>query len=524
MSARRNSHYHEYPIFLHAINRELHDAIGRQVDRGLILQSIRMFSVLSGQTMFCNVSQIHELFFDHPEALKEITDLSNAGRFIAHSDYGSFDEFRESRVEYFEHSISKHPGFFLAPSPQLRRLPHGFLGTGFSATKDIERRLRLWLEDDPLSTLRRSLTHNDQESLQENESWLLQTLDGRDQKALTFDAFERTADGVFSRSSEGAIRRSLTEAYIEGYVDAFSARCIWAYPGISHFEKFDLYAGLHMELAVAVMNETGIHDHLRRSKGYGLVKRLTSEQSHEIAYLREGYSILAESIDSLFDKKDPWHVCNAAVRSRIQHLKYSGALRPTSSTSGYFDLLLRAGEALHRTGTPSHGTPSHRPRLVGDLALPSRSMPETAVPDAALANEAYDTSTKPQLRWWETHALVVVAGGLLIGLAVFLGLWLFFDTPIGQVFLLSVLATLIGGGLIFYFHPDNWYRRMALVGIVLTGFGGVSYNLTYAGGTGLSVGSVQIGSFPSDILVLGGLVITVVSIGADAYFRGKRSS
>lgn len=156
------------------------------MDHESLLHSVRMFSILSCQRMFCNVSQVHEVFHALPSCLAELTALAKIDRFVAHSDYGSFDEFRESRLEKFAHSRAKHPAFFAKPSAELIRLPHSTMGKGISTTGHIETQLKGWIEDSE-SSLNTTLSQVDKKRLRHSEDWLERTLRLRDKKALTFD-------------------------------------------------------------------------------------------------------------------------------------------------------------------------------------------------------------------------------------------------------------------------------------------------------------------------------------------------
>ncbi len=529
LNARNISDYLDHPIFIHALNRELHDAIGRGVDKPLILSAVRVFSVLSGQIMFCNVSQIHEVFYDEPDALKEFSELALVGRFIAHSDYGSFEEFRESRAEHFLHTIKRHPGFYQVPSPELRRLPHGSLGTGISTTDFIERNLRDWLEGDRKNSLTTSLSENDEKSLRQSEEWLKQTLDQRDQKALTFDVFERTSGGIYLKKAEGAVRRALTEAYVASYIEAYSARCIWGIPGINHFEKSKLLAGLHLGFARTVLTETGISDTLRRSRDFGRKKRLISENSSASAFLRQSYFELASVIDESFGSQNAWYICDAKVRSHLHRLISSGALRPTVASHDYEDLLLRAGERISSAAKDLKGEPVEAPPD-SKIHASRRSFKDSKGAEQGGAGSV-DVVQRPRsgelgkLHWWESYVVLVAAGGLLLAAATYVSAPLFYPGLGGGLRLLfSIVGAMVGGAIIFWFHPDNWFRRITLAGVCMATYGGLSYRLELANNFGTGHGLLEMGNLPSAILTGGGILIAVVGIVADAIFRGRRQA
>ncbi|SNT39272.1 hypothetical protein, partial [Antarctobacter heliothermus] len=255
------------PIFLHAVNAELHLALGKPVDQIQLLSSIRAFSLVSSSRMFCNISQIHEVFFDNPEALSELRSLYECDRFVAHSDYGQFEEFRESRANHFRHTLAQHPGFKSAPLQELRDLPLGSMGQSMSMTSFIENRLEDIVEERSLESGLITPTARDTEILRRNADWVEKTLRMRDQKALTFETFDRVAGHAYDARDEGVLRRALTEAYVTGYMRDYDADCIWGYVGLEHVERFPLLSSLSLRLAleVALLRKGWLRDSSRES-------------------------------------------------------------------------------------------------------------------------------------------------------------------------------------------------------------------------------------------------------------------
>jgi hypothetical protein len=357
LEARPTDAY-QRPIFLHAINKELHDALDRTVDLDQLLASIRLFSVVSSQTMFCNISQVYELLFDKPKILDELIELEKIGRFVAPSDCSSFEEFRESRISNFSQTISRHPGFTAEPSKTLLKLPFGSLGQDFSTTKFIERTFGDWLDNRAEGKLNANLSGGDRRTLRMQEEWIGKTLVGRDQWALTFDAFESTAPRNFGATDEHAIRRALTQIYIDGYKETYSASTLWGLKGINHFEGQELHCGLNYSFAAFVLDQTGVDAFLRRKKEYGRIHRSLFESRAELAYFREGFLSLAAALDERLANVSLWHERSSKLRAVSQRLAASGLLANNDSYSSFNDLLLHSGERLLAAGRAALDGPS----------------------------------------------------------------------------------------------------------------------------------------------------------------------
>lgn len=521
-----SSEYTDHPIFLHILNRELHDAIGKPMDVNEILGAIQVFSVVSAQKIFCNVSQIHEVLYNRSDALEEIFELSRIERFIDHSDYGSYQELRESRAEKFSHSAHLHPGFFLEPRPELKKLIHGSMGDEVSTTGHIEKNLNLWLEGEPSNALGHTLSQNDARVLRANEEWIERTLRQRDVEALTFDVFRQSALGEVGQRAEGAIRRSLTELYIDSYVNSFDARCIWGFRGKNHFERTLLLAGLHLQFSNMVLEQVGITENLRKTKGFGRHKRITTDESDEAAHFRQGYAEFATKVDALFKDPHSWHSCNAVITAVVHQARSSGILRPQHTSYSYKDLLMRGGDVLTNAAKTSDIARPAPVKRTYAFSVPKET-PKTELRTQLNIQGLVSPHTNAKVSqqdqpWWQNHVVLVVLGGLLIGVAGYIAWPMFFEWSKAIRFFVSILTSIIGGALIFWFHPDNYYRRMALVGLVIATGGGLSYHLEFRGWINQATGNLEVGNLPSNLLIVGGLLFSGLNIVIDAMTRWKR--
>jgi len=500
------SEYLEQPIFLHAVNQELHNAIGRTIDTDNLLHSIRLFSLLSCQTMFCNVSQVYEVFYNHPAALLELTELAKLGRFIAHSDYGSLAEFQESREEKFHHSKRKHPAFFEEPSSFLYELPHSSMGLSVSTTGHIESELRGWIDNNFENSLNTTLSQNDKKSLRKNEKWLDNVLDNRDQKALTFDVFEQAAIGPFSHNAEGAIRRALTEAYIDSYVTSFDARCIWGYTGINHFERFSLLTGLNYKFGQAVVIATGLDAIFQSEPQYGQYQRLVIEHSEEMAFFRQCYAELASNFDEESAPNDTWDVRNAKLISNIQKIKKTGLLGLHQEDEDLSQKLVSAATAIKAINSDIFNkSTADISRII--VSIPpiknKRAIEEIEVSTAPMQSEGKNIS------FLASHNFLVASGGIVVAIIAFYSLPLAFDLSSKQIVIFSLIFGLIFSGLVYWFHPSFYYRRMALIGLGVSFVGNLSYNLRISGISFFGDSRFEFGTLSSTFMIFAGLFFSM---------------
>lgn len=442
-----------------------------------------------------------------------------------HSDYGSYEEFRESRMEKFSHSAHLHPGFFQEPKPELKKLPHGSMGAAISTTGHIQVNLLSWLEGDPRSVLFNTLTHNDARVLKTKEDWIYRTLTERDQKALTYDVFEQHAVGNVEKKEEGAIRRSLTELYIDSYISSFNARCPWGFQGRNHFERPVFLAGLHLQFAKMVLEQVGIVDNLKKTANFGRVKRITSDSQDAAAFFRESYASFAAVVDSRVDDPSSRHSYQNAIVAAVQKTRSSGIIKPQREASSYIDTLFRAGEALSHAanGNSVHSfskvqrTYPHREPAILIAAPESR---------AHVVNEVSSSYSEKMNRkitsFWQSYTLLAVLGGFLLGFTAFLGLPAFFDLQPALRWALSIFAAVVSGGVIFWFHPRNYYRRLVLIGLTIATVGGASYRLNLDGVIDKFSGGVEIGNGSSQFIMIGGFLLAISGLIADVVARKNR--
>lgn len=519
------SEYTDHPIFLHILNRELHDAIGKSVNIDEILAAIRIFSIVSSQTIFCNASQIHEVLYDRSDVLEELIELSGIGRFVDHSDYGSYEEFRESRIEKFSHSLHLHPGFFQEPKPELKKLPHGSMGAAISTTEHIQDNLSSWLEGDTRSVLFKTLTQNDARVLKTKEDWVYRTLTERNQRALTYDVFEQHSVGKIEKKEEGAIRRSLTELYIDSYISSFNARCPWGFQGRNHFERPVFLAGLHLQFATMVLEQVGIMDNLKKTANFGRVKRITSDSEDAMAFFRENYARFAAIVDSGVTDPSSRHSFQNAIIAAIQKTRSSGIIRPQREASSYRDILFRAGEALNHAVTGQGILRFPQAQRVYPYGESEALIVLPKIRDCNAdenSNVLPLSATQRNKPWWQSHAILVVLGGILMGFATFLCLPAFFNLQTSLRIAVSIFAAMTSGCVIFWYHPDFYYRRLVFIGLAIAAVGGFSYTFKLDGFIHRISGNIEIGNVPSQLMIIGGFTFSIVSLVADVLSRKNK--
>lgn len=502
--------YYKRPIFLHAVNRELYESVGIAVDDAQLLRSIRLFSLISSQSIFCNISQIYAVFFDHPEAQREIASLTKSSRFTAHADYGSVDEFRESRAEKFDHAKGRHPAFFLKPSPELLALPLSSMGMSAGTTTFIENQLNGLIED-RINFLRKTLAPDDQNMIIQSEDWLNQTLKDREHKALTFDIFEQSAKATRSSSAVGAVRRALSQAYIGSYSEQFSSLCIWGYSGINRFDRLELLTGLNLRFAECIFKTTGLDRFLLSEPDYGLYFRTRSFESEALGLFHHRYYELASSLDNNKDTTAGYFKRNSEISESIQKILQAGTLSPVRDAHNFNDLLLNASMALEKTRVKllDVDRPINSPKLydlyppIGDVR-PLSGRPEHNERIAVVKGQI---STKnPNL----TYEFATVLIPFILGIAIFAVAWFKFEFN----GLNATIAALSVGfpilALFVWFHPNFYYRRISYFGLAVCGFGSMSFQLHVEGVEGLGNSALQFGSGTSiGTMIVGFLIFCV---------------
>lgn len=496
--------YTAKPIFLHAVNRELHSAVGLKVSPQELLASIRMFSLISEQGLFCNVSQVQAVFYDYPEALVELTELSRLGAFVAHSDYGSMDEYRASRSEMFLHAEAQHPEYFSKPLPELLVLPLGDMGANVETTKFIESGLRDFVDENQ-NYLSDSLASTDSKVLYEAADWLVGTLEAREKQALTFEVFGQSRRLDARPEAEGPVRRALSQAYIGSYATKFSPSFIWGYSGVHRFEKFELFTGLNLAYAQSIFRVTGLDSFLRTKQSYGQFDRMNSFHSQELSLFRKSYHDLATYLDRNVNPKETHFSRNGAVRTNIQTVLETGLLQPVVRTSSFKDVLMAASAAMIKTRAHliQKFEPIGRPKLYHMYPTPvldglnQRSRLQDG--GAAIGGEYEVKTYKP----WSYLVIAGVVSALLAVIMFTLMKWVW-DFPIKNSAVSGIFVGMAIFALALIVNPSYFYRRIVGTGLVLITLGGWDFQFKLNGedlgvpvfidfGTGSSIGMILAG-------------------------------
>ena len=273
MTSRRQ---YAKPVFLHFVNRELHEALRVRVNIDRMRDMITAVSVLLRVPQFCNISQVYEVFHDRSDILNEIIGLADADLMVAHSDFPTMPEFLESRREIYHHDRWRYRMYFDDPGLG-RAVPLGSMGHDQSTTKHIQENLQRWRRNPDLAHIARIANFRDLDSLNKGRPTIARALEERGEQALTWAYFRPFAGSALdSQRFEGAVRRILSLLYMDHYLGSFDANQIW---GFHRFDTFDLgetLIGLYAPMVELVFKGSGLGKFLGQRPQNGLPDRLTT--------------------------------------------------------------------------------------------------------------------------------------------------------------------------------------------------------------------------------------------------------
>lgn len=344
-------------VFLHFINRELGLGVGSErLSEGHALEAIRLASLVLGTNLFCNVSQIHEHISGNESLITELIFLSSIGRFHPHSDYGSYNEFLESRQGMYFHDAERYPFFFKDPPKILKKLPHFATGKSASATSYIENGLRDWIDDHDKTPLTGMLTLEDASLLRRYDRSLSDILNGRDSRAMTFSLFAEDVDTKEPERFEGALRRGLSSLYVNSYRKNAASMTLSGLPGFSYFDLPEPAVGANIEFMRTVAASTGVSGFLSRKKNFGQKHREQIESTDASYHFRTAYAQLSHCFDELqrhrFDTK-AMPLSLFEIRSTVAN--HFRRLAPIYLTDDFTSILCRAADGLEKLTSQYRG-------------------------------------------------------------------------------------------------------------------------------------------------------------------------
>jgi hypothetical protein len=99
-------------IFLHFINRELYEALGRKPDLSKIHTWIELLCLSQTLPLSCNIAQIYEFLGEAISILNLCAELVDAGKLETLSQTSTTIEFKETRRELYHFDRERYPVYF----------------------------------------------------------------------------------------------------------------------------------------------------------------------------------------------------------------------------------------------------------------------------------------------------------------------------------------------------------------------------------------------------------------------------
>lgn len=502
--------YRDKPIFLHHVNRELHESLKKSLFTTEIIREIRYCSILFSQQMFCNVSQIFEFAENSSETQEELRFLIAADRFCAHSDYYTIEEFVESRREIYRHDKERYSYYF--DNNSLPNISLGSLGRETSTTKFIEKGLLRTINDNSNMGYGGILRENDFSEIKRSENKILKTLKDREDLALTFPTFRKISMSNSSPKTEGAVRRALTSFYVEHYVQNYGALTIWGNRYLSYFDYSPFYSGLNISFMKYVLEDTLISTFLRQHQFFGIHHRIACEGSEIAISFREQYAKLAVEMDRISP-----NTANALLQSRfvektIETMRNSQSIRPNIIPSNLDDIMHIAVEKFeHITGKLKNSedfsgnlealqTKNYTQRIYSKSEVPVNPTDSILAIDGVAE---FNTPTKTQSdsleeNWWKIACLV----GVIFIPVVYYGIDYFFEATRSERGLASLLISPVLIFLISWFNPQFIYLRLGFICMGLVGLSGFGVKFDFSGNGNAFGGYFQTGGSASSAYMI----------------------
>lgn len=306
------------PIFLHFLNRELHDAVGKRVHDALYLQTVRSCTVLHNEPMFANISQQIETADIHSALMSELILLSKQPIFLPYSDFDRIEEFLQSRRALYQHDRNRYPIYFdhaaIRACGELTPIKQD---TG-NTTKYISDSVKKWSHSQP-NDVERLITKLDSFSLRALSEQIGSICARSEGRAMTYATFRETELGkTINPQEEGALRRALSGLYVNHYVKNFRALTILGLPSIEYFDTKHNEPMLCNSTIEFIMRFTGLHSYLNKSSSYAVNERIEyydSTEKMELHYATKRLSVAIRQLNSGGPlRKINWETMNKVVR------------------------------------------------------------------------------------------------------------------------------------------------------------------------------------------------------------------
>ncbi len=273
--------YISTPIFLHFINREMHEALRRTLDTKNMLSILSILSVTHTSTLYCNVSQIYETSYADEVLLNEVLDLALAGVLQVLSPYTSAAEFLSSRQAIYAHDRQRYPMYFRHAPSRLEALPLTS-NLALRTTAELAEKFSVW---DPI------VPHRSGRSFIVHANMSVKELDGfadrihrvtasRLQEGITFSLYRPYLGEQFGDAATAEFRRILSDAYVDHYVNAFSgAVTLTGLPGFEWYDRSVDFAVFDYTVLRTLLSALGFFDWIGTSNDWRRSERAEHHRS-----------------------------------------------------------------------------------------------------------------------------------------------------------------------------------------------------------------------------------------------------
>jgi nucleoside phosphorylase len=337
-------------VFLHLINRELHDSLDVAADTRSALGAIRLATIFCDIPLSCNVSQICEFAFEDDALLQEIVELSNSDVLDMDCAFPSFGEFHDSRRRYYQHDFGRYPMYATdKPDAIFSRLKMAKTPKVSSTTIGIHHRLEaLLLEDGGVNKVA-AVQSGERELLRRLGKPITRALDRREDAGLTYALFPARGMRFKNPTQEMALRRALTAAYIEHYLTGLHAEVLTSYPRLPYYDSASRTGASFFDLAVMrlLWSIFGMDAFLGKHASDGIEHRLRARNSPQQSLFVQRFMQLCSGLDEGF-RETAYLTSGKAHWVRSIILGCTERLKLRQSYPSFEDFLLQCAYNLER--------------------------------------------------------------------------------------------------------------------------------------------------------------------------------
>lgn len=337
-------------IFLHFINRELHDSLGIRPDPDAALRAIRLVTLFSDLPLCCNISQVYEFGYQHKGFVEEVIALSKAGVIELDCAFPSFDEFHDSRRTYYQHDFKRYPMYSVDGSNTIFSEARIQVSSQVaSTTLGIQKRIASLTHEEDRGVA--AVTPHERKTLISMGKEIRGVLENRDGAGLTFALFPARGIKFAAPVQAMPLRRALTASYVEHYKSELSAATLSEYPHLAYYEGGSKINEVcfNLEWLSQILRYSKLDEILKRMPSFGLDERIRLRHGQEHSLLIQRIMQLGAGLDSAFElTKLPLDQKKLWVRSiTVQSQDYFSGL---NSACALDDILIQLAQRVDKLG------------------------------------------------------------------------------------------------------------------------------------------------------------------------------